>query len=152
MKRISDLGIITIAVCELWQGKTSRDYVSLFVTTTKNFSHSCTYCLFAPIYLRKKEKTMYSHWQVRLYISDNQNRLMTYEMKENCLPLLLCVRHYCYAYPAMGAAARLPVCHKKHISTQEYGHEISSQVPQPTCWMKSAGHPACERGWYLSLS
>ena len=32
-------------------------------------------------------------------ISEYQNRLMTYEMKENCRPLLLCVRYHCYAYP-----------------------------------------------------
>ena len=106
---------------------------SLFVTTTKNFSHSCTCSLFAPIYKKKRENNVFTLTGMSVYIADNQNRLMTYEMKENCLPLLLCVRHYCYAYPAMGAAARLPVCHKKHISTQEYGHEISSQVPQPTC-------------------
>ena len=37
---------------------------------------------------------------------------MTYEMKENCLPLLLCVRHHCYAYPPIGRA-RHPQRHKK---------------------------------------
>ena len=41
----------------------------------------------------------YDHTLGDMYTSEYQNRLTTYEMKENCRPLLLCVRYHCYAYP-----------------------------------------------------
>ena len=75
-------------------------------------------------------------------ISEYQNRLMTYEMKENCRPLLLCVRHHCYAYPPILTAPDSHSATKKwqHIEHQsQHCNTLSSNTPRlPQCHRKIA--------------
>ena len=71
-------------------------------------------------------------------ISEYQNRLMTYEMKENCRPLLLCVRHHCYAYPAILSAPDIHSATKKvtkkwqhtqHMSKLNLNIKVDTAIP-----------------------
>ena len=111
------------------------------VTTTKTSQNSCSRCLTAIFYfcwkftviltnkqtppcITKKNifyvlKLLYlyeycDHTLEDMYTSEYQNRLTTYEMKENCRPLLLCVRYHCYAYPPILTVPQ------SHTATQKW--------------------------------
>ena len=92
---------VQAVITSLWCVITTKLFssVSQHCHNNKNFPKQLLVLFDGDLLLLLYLYEYYDHTLEDMYISEYQNRLTTYEMKENCRPLLLCVRYHCYAYP-----------------------------------------------------